>query len=85
MIAVVWRLWPEAKIFSDNAFDDIAQSYRETLQDGHFLPHRNIERDIAEAEFQIDAEEYNLYLDETRANIPDPLPEDLEPEASKHG
>lgn len=84
-MALVWRLWPEARIFSDSAIDDIEQSYRETLQDGHLLLGRNIERDIAEAEFQIDAVEYNRYLNKARENIPEPLPEDLEPEASRHG
>ena len=91
MSALVWRLWPQSKIFSDNALDSIAQAYKDSLQDGYFLPHRNIERDIAESKYALDVdqwldrEEYNRYLDEARKGIPEPEPEDLEPEAFKHG
>ncbi len=80
---MVWRLWPEAKIFDEESFSRIGESYRNLIQSGAFLPGRNIERDIAEAgyaldiESWLDKEEYNRYLDETSKDLPYPEPEDL--------
>jgi hypothetical protein len=88
--ALVWRLWPQSKIFAEEGLDDIAQSYQTSLNNGHLLPH-TIEQDIAESAFALTPElwlnqaEYNQYLDEAGKNIPDPLPDDLEPEVSQHG
>jgi len=87
VIALVWRLWPQSKIFAEEGLDDIVQSYQTSLNNGHLLPH-SIEQDIADSTFALtperwlDKAEYNRYLDETNKNIPDPSPEDLEPEVS---
>lgn len=46
---MVWRLWPEAKIFADAASHDITEDYERAIRGGvNLLPGNDFERYLAE-------------------------------------
>jgi hypothetical protein len=74
------KAWDDMKRTAQSAFNDVANSYQAILIRGHLMPNRNIERDIAEGEYQLDRAEYDRYLDQSKKDIPDPEPEPPEPD-----
>lgn len=49
MDALVWRLWPEAKIFTEDASRDVTADYEKAIRDGvNLLPGNNLDRYLAE-------------------------------------
>lgn len=49
MIALVWRLWPKAKIFADAASRDVVRDYEQAIREGvNLLPATDFEHYVAE-------------------------------------
>lgn len=74
----VSRAWEDIKREGQNAFTSVQNAYNDILVHGRLMDRAS----MLYSDHLLDPDvraEYDQYLDETKKDIPDPEPEDLEP------